>query len=306
MNDIRFCVYEHFNKITNEIFYVGSGTSYRSFALSTRTKKWKEMYTLLGGFDGNVGIRILADSLTKEQAENIEYLTINKYLLDNFPLLNKVNRAPKDLLTDVVLSKIIDIYDYDLESGTLRWKNDAKYGQYKAGDIAGSRTSCGYIKVSVDYKMYCVHHVILGLAGIFLTKTDRVDHINRIRNDNRLCNLRVVTASENNRNRTKIVRRKTTDNRFGVDIDVSKLELGVCLHKSRNYFQIQTSLGTGRKPNGMAKLKVLKCFRFKCIDSMKIALKLANEFGKSIQNNYVYDKTNTVIVGEREVVNDRC
>jgi hypothetical protein len=42
---------------------------------------------------------------------------------------------------------------------------------------------------------------VLGLAGVEIPKGYHVDHINRNGLDNRLCNLRVVTASQNQANR---------------------------------------------------------------------------------------------------------
>ena len=60
--------------------------------------------------------------------------------------------------------------------------------------------SSGYIRCSLNQKRYYKHVI---LAHQFLSNHDNlqfVDHINRIRTDNRLDNLRYVSRSDNNRN----------------------------------------------------------------------------------------------------------
>ena len=64
--------------------------------------------------------------------------------------------------------------------------------------------SNGYIKVRLNHKTYTKHRII---AFQFIPNDDPdnkrfVDHINHIRTDNRIENLRWVTPSENNRNRS--------------------------------------------------------------------------------------------------------
>lgn len=68
------------------------------------------------------------------------------------------------------------------------------------GQEAGSKNDRGYCNVSVDGKNYLVHRVIwLMVYGTW--PDDQIDHVNGIRDDNRLCNLRAVGQIENMRNR---------------------------------------------------------------------------------------------------------
>ena len=69
----------------------------------------------------------------------------------------------------------------------------------------GSMTFCkgsnnnGYLKTGLHYKNY-LHHRIIGYAfkGLNIENTTlQIDHINHIRNDNRVNNLRIVTNQEN-------------------------------------------------------------------------------------------------------------
>lgn len=73
----------------------------------------------------------------------------------------------------------------------------------KVGDVAGSlHKSTGYHQVRIDGKLFNVSRIIYAIhhgdpGGM------QVDHVNQIRADNRIENLRLVTNKENHRNRTK-------------------------------------------------------------------------------------------------------
>jgi hypothetical protein len=64
----------------------------------------------------------------------------------------------------------------------------------------GTLSSQGYIQVMFKGKTYGVHRLIYQLHYGNLKDTDIVDHINTIRHDNRIENLRRVTHSENSLN----------------------------------------------------------------------------------------------------------
>ena len=64
----------------------------------------------------------------------------------------------------------------------------------------------GYPRVKIDGKMVKVHRLVL-LAFIGESELD-VDHKNRIKTDNRLCNLHYVTSQENNLNMDRVYNAK--------------------------------------------------------------------------------------------------
>ena len=103
-----------------------------------------------------------------------------------------------------------NLVEYDAKSGVLYWKNDHKYFKsIKAGDIVGgSSRKNGYASTAINKKQYYVHRLVwLLFYGSWPEK--QIDHINGIRDDNRIENLRLATASENQHNRKKTHGRKT-------------------------------------------------------------------------------------------------
>lgn len=91
------------------------------------------------------------------------------------------------------------MFDYDPETGALTWRITAKRGQ-AVGDRADSKGHNVYMKVS----MFNTNHLAHRLAWIhYYGKHPEcvIDHINRDRSDNRICNLRDVDYSTNAKNR---------------------------------------------------------------------------------------------------------
>lgn len=110
----------------------------------------------------------------------------------------KVNRKKEALLSQ---GKLKELFNYDELNGEFTWKISKKYSKRKAGSIAGWITKSGYIQIEIDGVAYLVHRLIfLYVYGKW--PTDQIDHVDGARNNNRLVNLREVTRSENQRNRT--------------------------------------------------------------------------------------------------------
>lgn len=79
------------------------------------------------------------------------------------------------------------------------------------GDIAGGIDLKGYINIRVKGQAYKAHRLAyLYVNGSFPEK--QIDHINHIRDDNRINNLRVVDRSENLKNQTKYSRNTSGHN----------------------------------------------------------------------------------------------
>ena len=65
-----------------------------------------------------------------------------------------------------------------------------------AGSVSNCKNVKGYVQIMIDYKNYTAHR----LAWLYVHGRwpyEQIDHINRIKNDNRIVNLREATNSEN-------------------------------------------------------------------------------------------------------------
>lgn len=98
------------------------------------------------------------------------------------------------MLTQSILKSLLH---YDEDTGFFtRAKNK---GRAKQGHRAGTVHSSGYEVIRIDGRLYKSHRLVwLYVYGEF---PKQIDHINGDRKDNRLCNLRLLSHSENMQNR---------------------------------------------------------------------------------------------------------
>ena len=91
--------------------------------------------------------------------------------------------------------RLREVLDYNSETGVFRWRVVA-CRRMRAGDVAGSISSNGYRTITIDY----THYKASRLAWLYVTcewPAAGIDHVNLDRADDRFCNLRHATQSEN-------------------------------------------------------------------------------------------------------------
>lgn len=90
---------------------------------------------------------------------------------------------------------------YNPETGVFT-RNISNNSRYPVGGVAGSRRKDGYVVIQLGKKKYKAHR----LAWLYMTgewpKQD-LDHINRVKHDNRIKNLRDIAHQENMANMAK-------------------------------------------------------------------------------------------------------
>ena len=94
-------------------------------------------------------------------------------------------------------TELKDYLHYDPDTGVFTARKAC--GRRPVGRVLGSTTKAGYVQVSVGAKNYTAQR----LAWLYFHgkwPDGVVDHINRVRNDNRICNLRDVSYSQNSLN----------------------------------------------------------------------------------------------------------
>ena len=117
--------------------------------------------------------------------------------------------------------------DYDPETGIFKWKI-ARRG-VKSGSVAGTLTLTGYIQIQLFNKLYLAHRLAwLYVNGEF--PEDQMDHINGVKIDNRIVNLRAVTHVENSKN--KAMPKTNTSGFIGVRWNKKSKKWRVCIQKT--------------------------------------------------------------------------
>ena len=121
--------------------------------------------------------------------------------------------------------KMNELLSYNPDTGIFTWK--VRVGQrVAAGAIAGTLLDHGYIAIRVNGRGYRAHRLAWqAVHGEW--PEQEIDHINGIRSDNRICNLRLATRQENCRNQKKTD--SNTSGTVGVSWDKSQSVFKACI-----------------------------------------------------------------------------
>jgi hypothetical protein len=109
---------------------------------------------------------------------------------------------------------LLEWLTYDPADGSFKWRAH-RSANARPGTSAGSVTRDGYLSIRLAGSRYQAHR----LAWFYVYgkwPADQIDHINGIRDDNRIINLREATASLNGGNQRKAARSNRTSGFLGV------------------------------------------------------------------------------------------
>lgn len=103
--------------------------------------------------------------------------------------------------TELTAEYLHSVLHYNHATGIFTWKVRAA-NSIKVGDVAGCPDGNGYLLIRLQSQRYKSHRLAwLYVYGVW--PEDQIDHINRIRTDNRISNLREVSHKQNHQNRSK-------------------------------------------------------------------------------------------------------
>lgn len=126
-------------------------------------------------------------------------------------------------------------FNYDADTGIFTWK--VSHVKVKAGQVAGCCRPNGYVTINYNKTFYLAHR----LAWLYVygeLPDNCLDHINCVRNDNRISNLRNATTQQNNYN-SKL----SITNKSGVK--------GVYWMKNKNKWAVQICFNKIQKHIGL-------------------------------------------------------
>lgn len=145
---------------------------------------------------------------------------------------------PNDLPIELN-NALIENLEYFPLTGVFKWRVPGR-GRRRNG-LAGSPHSGGYTKICIcvdGVKYYILAHRVAWFMSHGVWPNHFIDHINGVKNDNRIVNLREATKSQNLMNKGKYLTDRQTDTRtitHGVYVGVDQMKSGrwraICARK---------------------------------------------------------------------------
>lgn len=85
-------------------------------------------------------------------------------------------------------NRIKEVLNYNPNTGIFTWAK--KMSNRNKGSLAGTKLNTGYIQIQIDGSFWLAHR--LAWLYIYGNIPKEIDHINQVKSDNKICNLRPV------------------------------------------------------------------------------------------------------------------
>lgn len=118
----------------------------------------------------------------------------------------------------------------DYKDGNLVWKGKKDNLAHLNGKIAGSMHKSGYRQIKFGQTLYPAHRIMWIYHNGSIDENLQIDHINGIKDDNRIENLRLVTHQQNSFNRSRLNAKGYTWNKLN-----NKWQASIYLNKKSTY-----------------------------------------------------------------------
>lgn len=124
-----------------------------------------------------------------------------------------------EMIKTLAISRLKELLIYDASTGLFHWRENRSGSKRNQKPSAGNLNSIGYIDIRIDGVLFRAHRLAWAYAhGEF--PDGLIDHINRIRSDNRLCNLRKADLKQNAYNSK--IRKSSVSGHKGISWDKSR------------------------------------------------------------------------------------
>lgn len=115
--------------------------------------------------------------------------------------------------------RVMELLAYDPETGIFTWK--LRCGTAKIGNRAGCINKLGYRVIRLNGQLYTAHRLVwLVVHGTW--PCSDTDHINGVKDDNRIANLREATRAENACNSSQRINNTSGYKGVGYRKDINK------------------------------------------------------------------------------------
>ena len=124
-----------------------------------------------------------------------------------------MRNAPKKFDIELIRS----VLEYEKETGFFFWKVKPSHSKISVGDRAGTLLKNGYVMIRINKRGYLAHRLAWAIIH-GESPVQMIDHINGIKTDNSIENIRPVTRSQNLQNQYFATARNKTSHFLGVSL----------------------------------------------------------------------------------------